>query len=100
MLLRPITQEFFEKHRRFFEEHHVFGWMIDVGTTLALCFNCHALITEGLLQAGIRMKRESDPIKFARVVFRALAVHFRMLSDACWRFANFLEMGGSNEKQT
>ncbi len=91
MLLRPITQQFFEKHRRFFEEHHVFGWMLDSITTLALCFNCHALITEGLLQAGVSMKREPNPIRFAQVVFRTQAVHLRMLSDACWRFANLQE---------
>lgn len=90
MLLRPIAKEFFEKHRRFFEEHHVFGWMLDSITTLALCFNCHALITEGLLQAGVDMKREQDPIKFAQVIFRALSVHLRMMSDACWKFANLL----------
>lgn len=35
MLLRPFTKQFFEKHRRFFEQHHVFGWMIDAITTLA-----------------------------------------------------------------
>jgi hypothetical protein len=54
MLLRPLTKDLFEKHRRFFEEHRVFGWMLDSDTTLALCFNCHALITEGLLQAAWR----------------------------------------------
>ena len=91
MLLRPLTKQFFEKDRRFFEEHHVFGWMLDSATTLALCFNCHALITEGLLQAGIEMKREANPIKFAKVIFRALSVHLRLLSDACWKFANLLE---------
>jgi hypothetical protein len=90
MLLRSITRGFFAKHRRFFEEHHVFGRMLDSTTTLALCFNCHALITEGFLQAGVTMAREPDPCKLARNVFRTLAVHHRMLSNACWRFAGFL----------
>lgn len=90
MLLRPITKKFFKKHRRFFEEHHVFGWMLDFGTTLALCFNCHALVTEGLRQAGVEMKRETNPIKFAQMIFRALSVHLRLLSDACWKFANLI----------
>jgi len=90
MLLRPLRKEVFEKHRRFFEEHHVFGWMLDSVTTLALCFNCHALVTEGLLGAGVGMKRETDPLKFAQTIFRALSVHFRILSDACWKFANLL----------
>lgn len=99
MLLRPITQQFFEKHRRFFEEHHVFGRMLDSITTLALCFNCHALITEGLLQAGITMKREPNPNKFAQIVFRAFAVHLCMLGEACWRFANWLETKEPHEEQ-
>jgi hypothetical protein len=90
MLLRPISKKFFQKHRCFFEEHHVFGWMLDADTTLALCFNCHALVTEGLRQAGVEMKRETNPVKFAQMIFRALSVHFRILSDACWKFANLL----------
>jgi tetratricopeptide (TPR) repeat protein len=56
-------------------------------TTLLLCLNCHSLITEGFLQAGVEMKREPHPIRFAAMIFRAMAVHFRMLSDACWKFA-------------
>jgi hypothetical protein len=90
MLLRPITKKFVKKYKRLFEEHHIFGRKTDSISTLALCFNCHALITEKLLQAGVSMKREPNPVKFAQIVFRALAVHFRMLSDACWRFANLL----------
>jgi hypothetical protein len=91
MLLRPITKRFFKKHRRFFEEHHVFGWMLDSGTTLALCFNCHALVTEGLRQAGVEMKRETDPLKFAQAIFRSQSVHLRILGEACWKFANQLD---------
>jgi hypothetical protein len=94
MLLRPITKPFFETHRRFFEEHHVFGWRHDSITTLALCFNCHALVTQGLFQAGVTMKREQNPLKFAKIVFRAMAVHLRMLSDACWRFESSVDQSG------
>jgi hypothetical protein len=97
MLLRPITKKFFKKHQRFFEEHHVFGWMLDSGTILALCFNCHALVTEGLRQAGVEMKRETNPVKFAQMIFRALSVHLRILSDACWKFANLL--GGKTQSE-
>jgi len=103
LLLRPITKAFFEKHRGFFEEHHVFGWMLDTCTTLALCFNCHALVTEGLRQAGVEMKRETNPIKFAQMIFRALSVHLRILSDACWKFANLIgdesQSGANNDTQ-
>src|SRR4051812_35682270 len=90
MLLRPITKEFLEKYRRVFEDHHVFGRKLDAETTLALCLNHHALITEGFLQAGIEMKAETDPVKFAEAIFRVQSVHFRMLSDASWKFADRL----------
>ena len=90
MLLRPVLKDFYEKHRHIFERHHVFGRCLDVHTTLSLCLNCHALITEGFLQAGVEMKREPNPIRFAAMIFRAMAVHFRMLSDACWKFAKFM----------
>jgi hypothetical protein len=100
MLLRRITREFFQKHRRFFEEHHVFGWMIDSITTLALCFNCHALITEGLLQAGVTMTRDPDPVRFAQNLLRTMAVHHRTLSDACWRFSGELNEIGKTHQPT
>jgi hypothetical protein len=100
MVLRPLTQQFVEKHRRFFEEHHVFGRTHDPITTVALCFNCHALVTEGMLQAGVSMKRERDSVKFAQIVFRALAVHLRMLSDACWRFSRLGGVEDTNVKQS
>jgi hypothetical protein len=93
MLLGTITKKFFKKHRRFFEEHHVFGWMLDADTILALCFNCHALVTEGLRQAGVEMRRETNLIKFAEVILRTLSVHLRVLSDACWKFSNLLGRG-------
>ncbi len=88
MVLRPIKGEFVRKHRRLFEEHHVFGRKLDAITVLALCFNCHALITEKLAQAGLTMQREPDLCKFYRSVLRTMAVHHRSLSDAFWRFAN------------
>ena len=83
MLLRPVT-------RRFLENHHVVGKANDADLVLALCFNCHALVTEGLLQAGVGMAREPVPVKFACNVFKALAVHLRMLSEALWRFAEIV----------
>jgi hypothetical protein len=100
MVLRPIKREFIRKHRRLFEEHHVFGRKLDAITVLALCFNCHALITEKLAQAGLTMQREPDLCKFYRSVLRNMAVHHRSLSDAFWRFANLPdEMNISNEKK-
>jgi hypothetical protein len=84
MLLRPVTRSFLEKH-------HIFGVANDRDSTLALCFNCHALATEGLLQAGVTMTREPDSHKFAINMFRASAFHLRMLSEASGRFATYLE---------
>jgi hypothetical protein len=87
MLLRPVT-------RRFLEDHHIFGIANDPDSTLALCFTCHALVTEGLLQADVRMTRELDPTKFAKNMFRALQVHHEILGQACGRFADFMDRGG------
>jgi hypothetical protein len=84
MLLRPVT-------RSFLEDHHIFGIANDRDSTLALCFNCHALATEGLLQAGVTMTREPDSRKFAINVLRANEFHLRMLSEASGRFATHLE---------
>jgi hypothetical protein len=37
------------------------------------------------------MTSEREPTKFARAIFRALAVHFSLLAKACWRFAKRME---------
>lgn len=89
MLLRPVT-------RRFLEEHHVLGLANDPHLTLALCFNCHALATEGLLQAGVSMTREPDPHKFAINVFRAYGFHLKMLGEASSRYADLLNRDGNS----
>jgi hypothetical protein len=89
MVLRPVT-------RRFLEEHHIFGIANDRPTTAALCFNCHALATEGLLQAGVSMTKESDPNKFSANMFRALQVHFQNMSEASGRFASHAEQAETN----
>jgi hypothetical protein len=90
MLLRPVT-------RSFLEDHHIFGIANDPDFTLALCFNCHALATEGLLQAGVTMTREPDSHQFAINMFRANEFHLRQLSEASGRFADLLnrEANGS-----
>jgi len=77
MLLRPVT-------RKFLELHHPFGFANDPATTFALCFNCHALAHEKLLQAGVSLEQESNP----RNVLRAMAVHYSQMSDAAFRFAD------------
>jgi hypothetical protein len=89
MQLRPVT-------RPFLEQHHLLGLANDPELTLALCFNCHALATEGLLQAGVTMTREPDPIKFAANMFQAFAVHHKMLSEASRRAASVLSRADDN----
>jgi hypothetical protein len=75
-VLRRVTYSFLEKH-------HVLGRANDSDLTVPLCFNCHALITEGLFQAGVTMERESDPTKFALNLLKGFAVHFEMLTQSC-----------------
>lgn len=70
--------------------HHIFGEDRDPHTVLA-CLNCHAVAHEDLQDAEVSMTHEQEPTKFARSIFRALAVHFSLLAKACWRFAEKME---------
>lgn len=71
-------------------DHHIFGRERDEQTVEA-CLNCHAGAHEGLRDAEVPMTCEKEPTKFARAIFRALAVHFSLLAKACWRFAKKME---------
>jgi hypothetical protein len=70
--------------------HHMFSRDRDPLEVLA-CLNCHAVAHEDLLDADVPMTCEKEPTKFARAIFRALAVHFSLLAKACWRFAKRME---------
>ena len=70
--------------------HHIFGEDRDPHTVLA-CLNCHAVAHESLQDAEVPMTEEKEPTKFARAIFRALAVHFTLLAEACKRFAKRME---------
>jgi len=70
--------------------HHIFGEDRDPHTVLA-CLNCHAVAHEQLRDAEVPMTQEKEPTKFARAIFRALAVHFELLAKACRRFAKRME---------
>jgi hypothetical protein len=72
------------------QNHHIFGDERD-STTVPACLNCHAVAHEHLTDADVQMTSEREPTKFARAIFRALAVHFSLLAKACWRFANRME---------
>jgi hypothetical protein len=72
------------------ENHHIFGEDRDP-LTIPACLNCHAVAHEHLQDAEVPMTQEKEPIKFARAILRALAVHFELLAKACWRFAKRME---------
>jgi hypothetical protein len=72
------------------EGHHSFSRERDSFTT-PVCLNCHAVAHEHLLDADVPMTSEREPTKFARAIFRALAVHFSLLAKACWRFAKRMD---------
>ena len=72
------------------ENHHIFGDDRDSHTVPA-CLNCHAVAHEDLRDADVPMTCEKEPTRFARAIFRALAVHFSLLAKACWRFAKRME---------
>lgn len=72
------------------EDHHLFGRKRD-SLTIPVCLNCHAAAHEGLRDAEVPMTSEKEPTRFARMIFRAFAVHFSLLAKACWRFAKRME---------
>jgi hypothetical protein len=77
--------------RRFLEDHHIVGEAHDPDLTEFLCRNCHYLATENLLQAGVSMFPEPDPVKRIANELRALSVHHQTLADKHNRMANELE---------
>jgi hypothetical protein len=72
------------------QNHHIFGDSRDP-VTVPACLNCHAGAHEALQDADVPMTQEKETTKFARAIFRALAVHFELLAKACWRFAKRME---------
>jgi hypothetical protein len=83
------TDPLFVRPRRI-QNHHLFGEDRDEATVPA-CLNCHAAAHEALTDADVPMTCEKEAPRFARTIFRALAVHFSLLANACWRFAKRME---------
>lgn len=75
---------------RFIELHHLDGWRHDPEFVVPLCPNCHAEVTEGLLQAGVSMKTEGDPINRVAVMLEAEAVCLESYTKAQRRKAELL----------
>jgi hypothetical protein len=84
VLLRRVS-------RKFLEEHHPLGRNHDPNLTAFACLNCHALAHEGLLDAGVDLRPESDPVKRVATMLRAEAVFFEMLAKTKRQQANWLE---------
>ena len=76
--------------RRRIEGHHIFGRTRDP-LEVPCCLNCHAVAGEHLRDADVPMTCEQGNSKFARAIFGAMAVHFSLLAEACWRFAKRMQ---------
>jgi hypothetical protein len=79
------------RQRVILESNHVYGRSHDPEVTVLTCRNCHALFHENLLDAGVDLRPESDPIKRVAAMLRAEAVLFEGLADAKRRQASILE---------
>lgn len=66
--------------RKFLEDHHLLGQNHDSNLTVPVCRNCHALLHEKLLNAGVDLRTEPDPIQRVATMLRAEAVHLEMLA--------------------
>src|SRR5580704_6493640 len=54
------------------QRHHFLSGKRD-SITVPVCLNCHAVVHEHLRDAEVAMKREKDPVAFARAIFRLQA---------------------------
>ena len=75
---------------RFLEEHHIDGRRHDPELVVPLCLNCHRVVTEGLLQAGVSMRHEKDPIAWLALMMDAEAVFFELFAESQRRKAELL----------
>ena len=72
------------------EQHHPAGQHHDPELTVLICRNCHAILHEGILQAGVNMRPEPDPISRVATMLEALSVFFKMLAAAMSKWAELL----------
>lgn len=79
--------------RKFLEEHHLLGRNHDPNLTAFACLNCHVLAHEGLLDAGVDLRPESNPVKRVATMLRAEAVLFEKLARTKNQQAEWLERG-------
>ncbi len=87
------TPDWLEHHsipKTLFEQHHPAGRHHDPELTVLICRNCHAVATEGHLQASVSMRPEPDPILRVATMLEALAVFLKILATALLGWAELL----------
>jgi hypothetical protein len=76
--------------RTLLQADHIFGRKRDSETTIVICRNCHAEITEDRMRAGIPMRRERDPVKRVAFMLLGLSVLFAKLAESMQKAAEDL----------
>jgi len=81
--------------RTLFEGDHIVGRVHDPKFVFSICRNCHALVTDDRLRAGISMLREQDHNERAALRLGALALFEETVADALRRWAAETAKAGS-----
>jgi hypothetical protein len=84
-------------HRSVLEKHHVLAKNRDDRFVVLLCRNCHAMVTEGYLQAGVELRREPNPRKRTAHMLKAQAVFLRQLAERNCQWATDLSASDTCE---
>lgn len=75
-------------NRSLLEAHHVAGKRNDPSLTVDLCRNCHAEVTEGGRDLGLRLRRPANASERAQGLLRGLAAFLPRLGETCLRTAH------------
>lgn len=85
-------------HRSILERHHVLSKNHDSSFVVLLCRNCHAIVTEGYLQAGIKLQAEPNLRKRVAHMLRAQAAFLRQLAERNCQWASGLLSCETNDE--
>ena len=78
------------RSRTVLQEDHVYGRKRDSDSTIVLCRNCHAEITEDRMREGIPMRRERDSRKLIGFMLRARSTFLRKDAETMSKLAKQL----------
>jgi hypothetical protein len=78
------------RSRTLLQEDHVYGRERDSESTIVLCRNCHAEITEDRMREGIPMRRECDPKRLIGSMLRARSTYLEKEAETMRRLARLL----------